>query len=100
VRFTSSLGATQAPNVFIFFGRFTDLTTASGSGASIWSYNPKSGELTVNLPKAGGGTEPGQFSFDVEGDDIEIVTDWAAYEAEQTEPSNKQPVPVRLYLVT
>jgi len=79
------LGSSGTPSVF------TDLTKASGSDASIWSYNPATGELTV---------KSAQFAFDVVGDDIEIVTDWAAYEAEQTEPANKLPQQVRLYLVT
>jgi hypothetical protein len=89
------LGSDGTPLVFVDLSRIP-----SGTGATIWSYNPGTGELTVVFETAGGGgTIPGKISWDVVGDDLELVTDWAAYEAEQTEPQNKLPVQVRLYLV-
>jgi hypothetical protein len=80
---------------------FNDLTRIpSGTGATIWNYNAGTGELTVVFETAGGGgTIPAKISWDVAGDDLELVTDWAAYEAGQTEPQNKLPVEVRLFLV-
>jgi len=76
---------------------FTNIV--DGPGAQVWDYHPLLHELTIALPKPGGGSVKAVFAWDVLTNALELVTDVPTYLAVawQSEPHDQQPVLVRLF---
>ncbi|KAI0297457.1 hypothetical protein B0F90DRAFT_905561 [Multifurca ochricompacta] len=73
----------------------------SNPGAEIWTYNYVTHELTVQLPEPTVGPVQAIFAWDTYQNALQLVTNVSMYLAAalQSEPSDKQPILVSIYLV-
>jgi hypothetical protein len=49
-------------------------TVPDGPGAKVWSFNAATSELTISLPKPGGGSVPAAFVLDGTQNALDLVT--------------------------
>ncbi|KAI0259406.1 hypothetical protein BC834DRAFT_632908 [Gloeopeniophorella convolvens] len=71
------------------------------AGAEVWSFDAFTRELTIHLPNPHGGSVQPVFALDTYQNALELVTDVPVFLAatRASEPPDKQPVLVRIYLV-